>query len=88
MLTLPFVAALFQGIFDALCIGKALITHNEELIELKASLNDYIDWDNSIHVIFESNTQVSTWFLSCPCFVAGSRDCIPLGFQDSWIPGI
>jgi hypothetical protein len=55
MLILTFFAALFMGIFYALSIGKAF-TLNEEL---KSSLNDDIDWANSIYVIFESNNEVS-----------------------------
>jgi sorbitol-specific phosphotransferase system component IIC len=55
MLTLPLIAVLFTCTFYALCIGKTLPLNEE----LKASLKDYIDWDNSIHVIFESKNEVS-----------------------------
>jgi hypothetical protein len=57
MLTLPLIAALFTGTVDVLYIGKTVMLNENE--ELKASLNDYIDWDNSIFVIFDSNNQVS-----------------------------
>jgi hypothetical protein len=55
MLILPFFFALFMGIFYALSIGQTLKLN----AELKSSLNDYIDWANSIYVIFESKNEVS-----------------------------
>jgi hypothetical protein len=51
LLTLPFIASSIVMIFYAFNFGEFNVFDEE----LKASLNDLADWDNSIHIIGPNN---------------------------------
>jgi hypothetical protein len=51
MLTVPFVVSLILGLFYALNFAESTVLNDE----LKASLNDFVDWENSIYLSGRGN---------------------------------
>jgi hypothetical protein len=58
MLTFAFIASVIVAISYTFCVE-----FKEVNVELKASLNGYVDWDNSIYILGTSKTVSIIFFL-------------------------